>query len=105
MLSYQIKQIMLCANSMVRGVFTSDNLYSFQSLPPDMKFKYSFPTGRWLEYFSWIDLPQDIGRQTDASERKPVNINIPDEDEQFDLTQEQKENLQREVQKVLEARN
>ena len=48
---------MLCANSIVRGVYTSDNLYTFMDLPADMKFKFSFHMSKWHDYFSWIDLP------------------------------------------------
>ena len=58
--SYQIKGITLCANSVVRGVFTSDNEYDFVTLPPDMRFKFSFDINRWPEYFAWLELPQDI---------------------------------------------
>ena len=58
--SYQIKGITLCANSVVRGVFTSDNEYDFVTLPPDMRFKFSFDINRWPEYFAWLELPGDI---------------------------------------------
>ncbi len=57
---YQIKGITLCANSMVRGVYTSDNEYDFVTLPPDMRFKFSFDINRWPEYFAWLELPTDI---------------------------------------------
>lgn len=58
--SYQIKGITLCANSVVRGLFTSDNEYDFMTLPPDMKFKFSFDASKWHEYFCWLDLPRDV---------------------------------------------
>ena len=58
--SYQIKGITLCANSVVRGVFTSDNEYDFVTLPPDMRFKFSFDINRWPEYFAWLELPTDL---------------------------------------------
>ena len=57
---YQIKSIMICACSVVRGVFTSDNLYDFVTLPPEMRFKFSFPIDKWPEQFAWIELPADI---------------------------------------------
>jgi hypothetical protein len=59
--SFQVKGITLCANSVVRGVFTSDNEYDFVTLPPDMRFKFSFDINRWPDYFKWIDLPADLG--------------------------------------------
>ena len=58
--SYQIRSLTLCANSMVRGVYTSDNEYDFVTLPPDMRFKFSFDINRWPEYFAWLELPSDI---------------------------------------------
>lgn len=58
--SYQIKSLELCANSMVRGVFTSDNLYDFVTLPPDLRFKYQFEIQKWPEFFAWLELPQDL---------------------------------------------
>lgn len=58
--SYQIKCLTLCANSMIRGVFTSDNLYDFVTLPPDMRFKFQFEIQRWPEFFAWLELPQDL---------------------------------------------
>ena len=57
--SYQIKGLTLCANSTVRGVYTSDNEYDFVTLPPDMRFKFSFDINRWPEYFAWLELPSD----------------------------------------------
>ena len=45
---------------MVRGVFTSDNEYDFVTLPPDMRFKFSFDINRWPEYFAWLELPSDL---------------------------------------------
>ena len=59
--SYQIKGLTLCANSIVRGVYTSDNEYDFVTLPPDLRFKFSFDINRWPEYFAWLELPSVIG--------------------------------------------
>jgi hypothetical protein len=58
--SYQIKGLMLCANSQVRGVFTSENLYDFVTLPPDLRFKFQFEIHRWPEFFAWLELPRDL---------------------------------------------
>jgi hypothetical protein len=58
--SYQIKGLTLCANSIVRGVFTSDNLYDFVTLPPDLRFKFQFQINRWPEFFAWLQLPGDL---------------------------------------------
>lgn len=66
---YQIKQMTLCANSMIRGIYTSDNLYDFVTLPPDMRFKFSFEINRWPDYFAWLELPQDYSQTASEKER------------------------------------
>jgi hypothetical protein len=50
----------MCACSVVRGVFTSENLYDFVTMPPDMRFKFSFHISKWPEQFAWIELPSDF---------------------------------------------
>jgi hypothetical protein len=63
----------MCANSIVRGVFTSDQLYDFVTLPPDLRFKFSFDVVRWPEYFAWLELPQDLiqsGRDLNETEKR-----------------------------------
>jgi hypothetical protein len=63
----------MCANSIVRGVFTSDQLYDFVTLPPDLRFKFSFDVARWPEYFAWLELPQDLiqsGRDLNETEKR-----------------------------------
>lgn len=50
---------MLCANIQVRGLYTSDNQYSYENMPTDMRFKFSFDTKRWEEFFDWQSLPEN----------------------------------------------
>ena len=57
--SYQVRSITVCANTHLRGIFTSDNLYDFVTLPADMRFKFAFDLTKWPEYFHWQTLPQD----------------------------------------------
>ena len=38
--NYEVKQITLTSSCSVRGIFTSDNLYDFVTLPTDMRFKF-----------------------------------------------------------------
>ncbi len=51
---------------MVRGVYTSENLYDFVTLPPDMRFKFAFHISKWPEQFAWLELPSDL--KLDANE-------------------------------------
>ena len=63
--SYQVKGLTLCANSVVRGVYTSDNEYDFVTLPPDMRFKFSFDINKWPAYFAWLELPANLNGASD----------------------------------------
>ena len=67
--SYQVKGLTLCANSVVRGVYTSDNEYDFVTLPPDMRFKFSFDINKWPAYFAWLELPASLNGASNAEER------------------------------------
>lgn len=51
--SYMIRSVTMCANTHVRGVFTSDNLYDPVTLPTDMRFKFAYDLSRWHEFFHW----------------------------------------------------
>jgi hypothetical protein len=66
--SYQVRSITVCANTHIRGVFTSDNLYDYVTLPADMRYKFAFELQKWLEYFDWQQLPQDwdVKKKRDA---------------------------------------
>lgn len=44
----------------MRGIYTSENLYDFVTLPPDMRFKFAFHITKWPEQFAWIELPSDL---------------------------------------------
>ena len=57
--SYQIRSINVCANTHIRGIFTSDNMYDFVTLPADMRYKFAFDLSKWPEYFDWQSLPHD----------------------------------------------
>ncbi len=57
--SFSMKSIQLCSSMNVRGVFTSDNLYSWNTLPGEMSFRA--PTGvdlrSWEASFAWMCVP------------------------------------------------
>lgn len=45
---------------MVTGVYSSDTLYDFITLPVAMRFKYTFDHSRWPEQFAWLEMPDDL---------------------------------------------
>lgn len=51
--SFSVRSITVCANTHIRGIFTSDSLYDFVTLPADMRFKFPFDLSQWMEYFDW----------------------------------------------------
>ena len=74
--SYQVRSINLCANLHIRGVFTSDNLYDFVTLPADMRFKFAFDLSKWPEYFHWQTLPQDWSKKNVNGDLGDENMNL-----------------------------
>jgi hypothetical protein len=62
--AHSLKSIMLCSNVIIRGVYTSDNVYDYASLPSDMRFKFSFDMNRWQEFFSWQMVPADWNKKS-----------------------------------------
>jgi hypothetical protein len=48
-----IRSVTMCANTHVRGLYTSDNLYDHVTLPADMRFKFAFDLSKWHEFFHW----------------------------------------------------
>lgn len=61
--SYQIRSVTVCANTHLRGIYTSDNMYDFVTLPADMRFKFAFDLSKWPEYFDWQTLQHDWSSQ------------------------------------------
>ena len=74
--SYAIRSITICANTHVRGIFTSDNLYDHVTLPADMRFKFAFDLSKWREYFDWQMLPHDWSGRKVADENESLNALI-----------------------------
>ena len=52
-LSHTLRSFTLCSSMYVRGVFTSDNLYTPQSLPREMALKIG-KDQRWTEVYDWV---------------------------------------------------
>jgi WD repeat-containing protein 90 len=109
--SYQIKSIMICACSVVRGVYTSDNLYDFVTLPPDMRFKFSFPINKWPEQFAWIELPADIlpnATEADLAQQRRQQANsraaLAAQAKTDALTDKQKQQMEMEVSEMLDSK-
>lgn len=77
--SYQVRSITICANTHVRGVFTSDNMYDHVTLPADMRYKFAFDLSKWHEYFHWQMLPQDWSqrRGPNGDLVGDENLNLP----------------------------
>ena len=51
-----IKGIQVCANLVIRGIYTSPNIYDWDSLPKEMSFKL-VKGGRWSDQYNFIYLP------------------------------------------------
>lgn len=58
--SHSLKSLLLCANIQVRGVYTSENVYDYVTLPSDMRFKFAFDLNKWEEHFDFISMPSNL---------------------------------------------
>ena len=65
---------MICAWSEVGGVDTSENLYDFVTLPPDMRFKFSFHISKWPEQFAWLEMPADLKLESNEEQLQVQRI-------------------------------
>ena len=63
--NFEVKQITITSSCSVRGVYTSDNLYDFVTLPQDMRFKTQFDISKWPLHFAWLQVPDDIIQNQD----------------------------------------
>lgn len=67
---HQLKSIVLCASMMVRGVFTSDILYTVKTLPKEMQFRVK--EGAWADLYDWITLPLTEDQNANPEESKEL---------------------------------
>jgi hypothetical protein len=56
---HTLRGIQICSNLITRGIYTSSNVYDWNSLPKEMAFKI-VKGGRWEDNYSFIYLPNDI---------------------------------------------
>lgn len=72
-----MKGIQICANLIIRGIYTSSNIYNWDSLPKEMSFKM-VKGGKWSDVYNFIYLPNSINPEKNIS-------NIDNEQKQKDL--------------------
>jgi hypothetical protein len=56
---HTLKSILICSNLSVRGIYTSSNVYDWQSLPKEMAFKM-VKGGRWEDNYMFTYMPPSI---------------------------------------------
>lgn len=100
---------MLCACTHVRGVYTSDNLYDFVTMPTPMRFGMTgFELSQWPEHYAWIELPQDLRPDqkqaaTDRMQQKRARAALLHSNKESGLSEDQKLRMQREIDEMLTA--
>lgn len=83
---HTIRSIQVCSNLNVRGIYTSSNIYDWETLPKEMSFKM-VKGGRWEDNYNFVYLPSSInpeevkrklkseGMQAQSSQKEfPINI-------------------------------
>ena len=56
---YSLKKIEICANQTIRGIYTSDKVYDWNSLPKELGFKV-VKGQKWDEFYNFQYLPEDM---------------------------------------------
>ena len=56
---HTLRGIQICSNQNIRGIYTSSNVYDWDSLPKEMSFKM-VKGGRWSEHYNFLYLPSSI---------------------------------------------
>jgi len=104
--SYQVRSITVCANTHLRGIYTSDNLYDFVTLPADMRFKFAFDLGKWPEYFHWQTLPQDWSSKKTKDENVNLDAIIKTQSNQKPKNREQsRDDMRREIDNIISGQH
>lgn len=102
--SYQVRSINVCANTHLRGIFTSDNLYDFVTLPADMRFKFAFDLTKWPEYFDWQLLPQDWKTRKRGDENQNLNSLLNSQKSKTKLSKEdQRKEMRNEIDNLIQG--
>lgn len=57
--AHLVKGVQICANLTIRGIYTSDNVYDWESLPKEMSFKM-VKGGKWSDVYNFSYLPAAI---------------------------------------------
>jgi WD40 repeat protein len=74
--SHSLRSLTLCSNLFVRGVYTSDVLYSPNTLPRELSFKCTREQN-WLSLYDWVELPS----QSTALASETYEVSEEDEEE------------------------
>ena len=66
----------LCSNVTVRGIYTSSNVYDWQSLPKEMAFKV-VKGGRWEDSYAFRYYPESIDPKEVRKRLKEQEVEAP----------------------------
>ncbi|CAG9336068.1 unnamed protein product [Blepharisma stoltei] len=72
---FTLKSFNLCSSMIIRGVFTSDILYTQNNLPRDMSFKTD-RNKAWNELYDWVEFPNE-------NERENIEFEITEQETEF----------------------
>ncbi len=90
-LKYSIKSFEICSNLTIRGIYTSDNLYDWDSLPREMSFKM-VKGGKWSELYNFLYLPSSIDPEESRKVEKEKEDSLEIEPK-FEVTENKAESI------------
>ena len=78
--SHTLRSFTACSSQFIRGIFTSDILYTPMSLPRELAFKINREQV-WTEIYDWLEVPEASLRRNDQEEssfeREERQISLP----------------------------
>jgi hypothetical protein len=96
---------------MVRGIYSTENLYDFVTLPPEMRFKFSFHISKWPEQFAWLEMPTDMNlhaSEGDLAVQRFEQVNakakLVQNNANKTLNDRQRDEMERDISNLLDAK-
>jgi WD repeat-containing protein 90 len=75
---HTLRGIQICSNLIIRGIYTSSNVYDWNSLPKELAFKIG-KGGRWEDNYNFIYLPAVIDPAEVRRKLKEQEVEPPKE--------------------------
>lgn len=88
---HSLRSVTVCANIVIRGVYTSDIRYTPKTLPKEMMLRLG-KDDRWGDIYDWIDLP-DLGPGKEDLDFTGEELEVTKQDDKIEENKQTKKKL------------